>query len=66
MSSIEATESRLNIFIRLVGTIFIILGIVLAVFTYTASTITQVAAIFYLISTLLTLSGILAVISKLD
>ncbi|MFQ6134968.1 MAG: hypothetical protein ACE5KU_04040 [Nitrososphaerales archaeon] len=66
MSSAEATEARLNIFLRLAGIVFIALGILLALFTSTTPLITQVAMVFYLISALLTLSGIIAVISKLE
>ncbi len=57
---------RLNVFLRLAGAIFIVLGIVLALFTSSTQLITQVAAVFYLISALLTLSGTVAVISKLE
>lgn len=66
MSSEESTDARLNIFLRFAGVVFIAIGLLLALFVSTTPLITQVATVFYLISALLTLSGLIAVISKLE
>jgi hypothetical protein len=66
LSSTAATETRLNIFVRLAGIFFIVLGVLLAFFTSTTPLIGQVAGVFYLLAALLTISGLAAVISKLE
>lgn len=57
---------QINMFIRLAGLIFVVLGGVLAYFTLSTPLIIQVSSVFYLISILLVSFGALALISKLE
>lgn len=62
----EELSTRANVFVKLAGLIFIVLGAVLAFFTSTTPLIVQVSTVFYVISAILAFSGIVAIISKLE
>jgi len=62
----EELSIRANVFVKLAGLIFIVLGAVLAFFTSTTPLIVQVSTVFYVISAILAFSGIVAIISKLE
>jgi len=62
----EPINSKINIFIRSLGALFIILGITFAFITSTTPIVTQILPIFYFISALLSLSGFLALISRIE
>ncbi len=61
----EELDTRANVFVKLAGLIFIVLGVILAFFTSSTPLIVQVSTVFYIISVILTFSGIVAIISKL-
>jgi hypothetical protein len=61
----QAVESRLNILVRLLGVIFLIFGMVLAALTASSPIIPQVSPLFYFISIIMVVSGLLAVVAKL-
>ncbi len=60
------TTERIDVFIRLIGLIFLIIGISIAYFTATTPIIPQISPIYYFISILFIISGLVALISKLD
>ena len=62
----EQLSTRANVFVKLAGLIFIILGGILAFFTSTTPLIVQVSTVFYIISAILAFAGITAIISKLE
>ena len=64
----EASDMRMNLFVRLAGVVFIALGVLLAFFTVTTTPplISQVSSVFYLISVLLAASGVVAALAKLQ
>ena len=62
----EQLSTRANVFVKLAGLIFIILGGILAFFTSTTPLIVQVSTVFYIISAILAFAGIVAIISKLE
>lgn len=66
MSSKARTTERIDMFIRLIGLIFLILGFSIAYFTATTPLIPQISPIYYFISILFIISGLVALISKLD
>jgi uncharacterized membrane protein YadS len=59
-------EPRVNVLIRVIGLIYVIFGILLAVFTSTTNIVSQVVSTYYLISTILIATGILALFAKLE
>lgn len=61
----QAVESRLDMFVRLLGVIFLIFGIVLAALTASSPIVPQVSPVFYFISIIMVVSGLLAVVAKL-
>ncbi|MEM2873689.1 MAG: hypothetical protein QXD82_05945 [Nitrososphaerales archaeon] len=60
------TTERIDVFIRIIGLIFLIIGISIAYFTATAPLIPQISPIYYFISILFIISGLVALISKLE
>ena len=62
----EQLSTRANVFVKLAGLIFIILGGILAFFTSTTPLIVQVSTVFYMISAILAFAGTVAIISKLE
>jgi hypothetical protein len=62
----EQLGTRLNVFVKLAGLIFIILGAVLAFFTSTTPLLVQVSTVFYMISAILAFAGTVAIISKFE
>ena len=62
----EQLSTRANVFVKLAGLIFIILGAVLAFFTSTTPLLVQVSTVFYMISAILAFAGTVAIISKLE
>ncbi|MGB9659417.1 MAG: hypothetical protein ACPLY9_02675 [Nitrososphaerales archaeon] len=60
------TTERIDVFIRIIGLIFLILGVSIAYFTATTPLIPQISPIYYFISILFIISGLIALISKLD
>ena len=62
----EQLDIRANVFVKLAGLIFIILGGILAFFTSTTPLIVQVSTVFYMISAILAFAGTVAIISKLE
>ena len=62
----EQLSTRANVFVKLAGLIFIILGAVLAFFTSTTPLLVQVSTVFYMISAILAFAGTIAIISKLE
>jgi hypothetical protein len=62
----EQLSTRANVFVKLAGLIFIILGAILAFFTSTTPLIVQVSTVFYMISAILAFAGTVAIISKLE
>ncbi|MGQ9718698.1 MAG: hypothetical protein ACUVWK_02470 [Nitrososphaerales archaeon] len=66
MKSLKGVEERTNIFIRLIGLAFLILGAFVIYHTANTPLIPQVSPIYYLISLLFIISGLTALISELD
>ena len=66
MSGSDTLDTRANVFVKLAGLIFIVLGGVLAFFTSTTPLIVQVSTVFYMISAILAFAGTVAIISKLE
>jgi len=66
LSGVEESEARLNIFVRLVGLIFLLLGVILTYLTSTTPLLPQVASVFYIVSALLLVSGLIATVAKLE
>lgn len=66
MSSKARTTERIDVFIRIIGLIFLITGVSIAYFTATTPLIPQISPIYYFISILFIISGLVALISKLD
>jgi len=68
MSTINASDSRVNVLIRLLGIMFFVLGAGMTVLTSQAAASTsiqpQVAPVYYLCSTMLMAAGFLALVSK--
>ena len=62
----EQLSTRANVFVKLAGLIFIILGGILAFFTSTTPLLVQVSTVFYMISAILAFAGTIAIISKLE
>jgi hypothetical protein len=62
----EQLSTRANVFVKLAGLIFIILGAILAFFTSTTPLLVQVSTVFYMISAILAFAGTVAIISKLE
>ena len=62
----EQLSTRANVFVKLAGLIFIILGGILAFFTSITPLIVQLSTVFYIISAILAFAGITAIISKLE
>ena len=62
----EQLSTRANVFVKLAGLIFIILGAILAFFTSTTPLLVQVSTVFYMISAILAFAGTIAIISKLE
>lgn len=62
----ETTEARIDIFIRIVGLIFLSMGIAFAYLTATTPLVAQITSVYYLISALSIVSGIVTLISKID
>jgi hypothetical protein len=62
----EQLSTRANVFVKLAGLIFIILGAVLAFFTSTTTLLVQVSTVFYMISAILAFAGTVAIISKFE
>ncbi|MEM3382537.1 MAG: hypothetical protein QXL52_04305 [Nitrososphaerales archaeon] len=60
------TAERIDVFIRIIGFIFLILGLSIAYFTANTPLIPQISPIYYFISILFIVSGLVALISKLD
>ncbi|MGQ9468736.1 MAG: hypothetical protein ACUVTD_02770 [Nitrososphaerales archaeon] len=60
------TAERVNVFIRLIGLLFLILGLSIAYFTANTPLIPQISPIYYFISILFIIFGFIALISKLD
>jgi len=60
------TTERIDVFVRLIGFIFLILGAIMAYFTATTPLIPQISPIYYFISILFIISGLIALVSKLD
>jgi hypothetical protein len=66
--SINTQESRVNVLLRLVGLIFFAFGVSLGYLTYVESSqgniVPQIVPVFYLISVMLIISGLMATIVK--
>ncbi|MCP8323087.1 MAG: hypothetical protein L6N96_02765, partial [Candidatus Methylarchaceae archaeon HK02M2] len=63
MRTSKTTETRINIFIRIIGLIFLLVGILLAYFTATTPIVPQISPVYYLVSLLCIISGLVALIS---
>ncbi len=66
MEKKEIYRSRINILVKLIGLIFLALGLLTAYLTATTLLQPPVAATFYLISTLLAAAGLITLVSKID
>jgi hypothetical protein len=66
LKSLKGIEERVNISIRLIGLVFLILGAFVIYHTANTSLIPQVSPIYYLISLLFIIFGLIALISELD
>ena len=68
MKSINAPDSRVNVLIRLVGVMFLVLGITMTILTYqqvlAATLVPPIVPVLYLCSTMLMIVGFVAFISK--
>ena len=66
MSSINAEDSRVNVLIRLIGSLLVILGIVMTILTSQNAGALQpeVIPVYYLCSTILMASGFVALVAK--
>ncbi|NHV97817.1 MAG: hypothetical protein HA494_08575 [Thaumarchaeota archaeon] len=62
----EIYRSRVNVLLRTLGLIFLILGLLTAYLTATTPLYPPVAATFYLISTLLAVSGVVALVARIE
>ena len=62
----EIYRSRVNVLLRTLGLIFLILGLLTAYLTATTPLYPPVAATFYLISTLLAVSGLVALVARVE
>ncbi|MCS7116219.1 MAG: hypothetical protein RMJ31_02975 [Nitrososphaerota archaeon] len=65
MSDSKVVETRMNILTRLLGFIFVMVGIIISYATATTPLLEQVSTVFYLISILFIISGGIALIGKL-
>ncbi len=66
MKKTETTEARIGVFVRLVGLIFLAVGLGLGYSAWTTPLTPTVLPVFYLASGLFFLSGVLALIVKLE
>ncbi len=66
MSAPKTAEARLNVFIRLLGLVFLALGGAVAYYTATTNLTPQIPPIFYIISLLMVASGVLVLAAKLE
>lgn len=68
MTSINAPDSRVNVLIRLVGVMFLVLGVALTYLTYqevaAATLVPPLIPVLYLCSSMLIVAGFLAFIAK--
>ena len=68
--SLDAPASRVSMVIRLVGILLLVLGVVLAYYTYSESVaadiVPQIVPVFYLGAGLLMIVGAVAVVAKYD
>jgi hypothetical protein len=62
----EIYRSRVNVLLRALGLIFLVLGLLTAYLTATTPLYPPVAATFYLISTLLAASGVVALVARIE
>jgi hypothetical protein len=62
----EIYRSRVNVLLRALGLIFLVLGLLTAYLTATTPLYPPVAATFYLISTLLAVSGLVALVARIE
>lgn len=66
--SLDAPGSRVNVMIRLIGLVFLGIGVTLAYFTYLgavqASIVPQILPVFYLGAALLMIVGFIAVVAN--
>jgi hypothetical protein len=62
----EIYRSRVNVLLRALGLIFLVLGLLTAYLTATTPLYPPVAATFYLISTLLAVSGVVALVARIE
>lgn len=65
MEKKEIYRSRVNVLLKLIGLIFLVLGLVTAYLTATTILPPPVAATFYLISALLAASGFIALVARI-
>ncbi len=66
MSKIKTAEARLNVFIRLLGLLFLILGAIIAYYTATTNLTPQIPPVFYGISVIMVTAGFIVLVSKLE
>jgi uncharacterized membrane protein YoaK (UPF0700 family) len=68
MSSINTTDSRVNVLIRLVGLIVLVLGVIMAYLTYqqvaAAALVAPLVPVLYLCSSMLMVAGFVALIAR--
>lgn len=66
MKKTQTTEMRINVLVRLVGLIFLGVGIALGYYTATTPVAPALLSIFYFISALFAVSGLIAIVVKLE
>lgn len=66
MSKIKTAEARLNVFIRLLGLVFLAFGGIVAYYTATTNLTPQIPPVFYAISVIMVTGGLIVLVSKLE
>ena len=64
MAQRSQVESRLNVLVKMLGSVFLIFGAALAVLTATSPIILKVSPVFYFISITMMVSGFIALYAK--
>lgn len=65
MEKKDIYRSRMNILVKLIGLIFLVMGLLTAYLTATTALHPSVATTFYLISALLAASGLIALVAQI-
>jgi uncharacterized membrane protein YidH (DUF202 family) len=65
---LNAQESRVNVLMRLVGLVFLVMGVAMTWLTYSeasqANIVPQILPVFYLVSILLVIVGLVAMLAN--